>query len=532
MSQENNIQNADLSALVQEGQELKGQTTLQPQAPEVGDGIIVDNSKLQPLQAPATPAIKDDDFILMPSIGKDGQEGVIAVPADAITPALQENRPELAKSSVAPGAPGEHLTEYVKDYDAVIKTAGQQAMANGYDPDKAAERRAEQDAKEAALQQQVANKEAPTAEAEEDDRPVEERFNEAMVIIEKSGMGVINFTPEEQEKLERAKKIKLQEVETVDLKMIKSKKPKKNSLKKILERQPSVHEVPIVLPASGYTATIRGCSTYDLMALAQSTNNALLDAQQKWSLAYSKIVSLSIGDREKMSFNEWLKATAATDWSVIVYGLLAATYPENDVIPINCVNPECRKPHEHPYSIKSLLRAEKMSDKLKDAVKKIIDSSFTAEDALATHNNAEVNQVKSIRLPVTGYIAELYVQSAYDLIFTTIKGLNDSNDSTKAQASMLSTTVKKVYIEDEEEEGLYNEFDDAQEITDIIYSLPTKDILVLTNQSENLLLDNSFEFGLMDINCPHCKDHKDSLEFDLEEILFYQYQQDLNTSVE
>jgi hypothetical protein len=70
------------------------------------------------------------------------------------------------------------------------------------------------------------------------------------------------------------------------------------------------------------------------------------------------------------------------------------------------------------------------------------------------------------------------------------------------------------------------------DITKIIYSLQDTDILVLSKQSELILEDLSFDFGLMNVKCPHCGHYREEVPFDIESILFYRYQQAMNTTVE
>ena len=115
-----------------------------------------------------------------------------------------------------------------------------------------------------------------------------QKYEEAIVIIDKSGFGrVINFTDEEHEKLEKVKKIKLEEIENISLDTIKTKKPKKKDIDKIIKRITNVTTTNIVLPISGYTAEIKGCSAYELISLIDGNENALLNAQRRWSLSSS-----------------------------------------------------------------------------------------------------------------------------------------------------------------------------------------------------------------------------------------------------
>ena len=356
----------------------------------------------------------------------------------------------------------------------------------------------------------------------------QEKYNQAVVIIDKTGFGkVINFTEEEHEKLEKAKKIKLEEVETISLDTIKTKKPKKKDIDKIIKRVTSITTTNIVLPLSGYTAEVKGCSAYELISLIDQNENALLNAQNKWSLIHSKLENTSLG---KMDFNEFLMNTAASDYNTFIYGLLCSTYPDDDKMPLTCT--KCKKPFDHSYSVRSLIRAEAMSDQLKDTFMEIVDNSVTEASAKEVHDKALISSVKRIRLPQSGIIAEIYVQSAYDLINKSIKDLNDNTDEKYTQTAVLSTLINTFYVPDPDEPGSYFEVTNGADISKTLYTLNEIDVLIIRKMGEELLDGMNISYGLMDITCPHCGNYIPFIELELENILFYRYRQALNTVIE
>jgi len=391
-----------------------------------------------------------------------------------------------------------------------------------------------EEAKAYAEEKKAETESSDSEETEDEENPgmtkdeFHEKYNEAVVVIDKSGFGrVINFTDEEHEKLEKVKKIKLEEVETVSLDTIKTKKPKKKDIDKIIKRVTSIATTNIVLPISGYTAEMKGCSAYELISLIDGNDNALLNAQNKWSLIHNKIESTSLG---KMDFNEFLMNTAASDYNTFIYGLLCSTYPDDDEIPLTCE--KCKKPFNHKYSVRSLIRAEAMSEKLQDTFMNIVDNSVTEESAKKVHEDSLISYVKRIKLPHSGIIAEIYVQSAYDLINKSIKDLTDNTDEKYAQTAVLSTLINKFYVPDPDEPGSYFEVDSGADISKTLYTLNEIDILVIRKMGEDLLNDMSVSYGLMDITCPHCGNYVPFIEMELENILFYRYRQALSTVIE
>lgn len=369
------------------------------------------------------------------------------------------------------------------------------------------------------------------SEAYEDEKEFTEKYNTAVDVIVKTGVGtVLDFTPEERAKLERAKTIKLEEIETVEIKTLKTKRLKKPSeLNKIIKRSNDSRTTQVVLPLSGYTATMKGCSAYELMGLIDTKGNPVTDTQNKWSVIHSKIETTSIG---KMDFNTFLRNTASSDYNNLVYGVLCATYPDDDKIPVTCPDEKCNMQYDHHYSIRSLIRAEEMSDRLRDTFMKIADASIDVETARKCHDEALVNTVKAIVLPVCGYTIEIYVQTAYDLINRSIKGLSKDKDSKFAEAAVLSTMVNRILIPDEEEPDVPYEIDAAMEISEIIYGLSDIDLNVLRTVADDLFGDMIVGFGLMSVKCPTCGHFTPTIPMDLEQLLFYKYRQAMSMTIE
>ena len=364
---------------------------------------------------------------------------------------------------------------------------------------------------------------------ESDENSFRDKYEEAIVIIDKTGMGnVVNFSPEEQEKLERVKKIKLEEVEVVELPVIKTKRAKKGSAKKILNKINTVRSTSVVLPVSGITVDVTGCSTYELLTLLTDDRENPVESQRnKWALIHSKVLNTSIG---KLNFDEFLNNVAQMEFDVLVYGVLCATYPEEDSFPLNC--PKCKTQFRHNYQVRSLLRAEEISEKMMDAIQYTVDHSYTAEDAKECHEGAVLNNVETIKLPESGYLFTIGIQTAQEFMEESLNALDDLDEKYN-QSAILASAVKAVYIEDPED-GEYFMLDDQMDIIETIFSLRDRDLLVLGQKIGKIVEGMNYTFGLMDITCsnPRCRQHTNSVEVRLTDILFHKYQQVMNTNIE
>lgn len=359
-----------------------------------------------------------------------------------------------------------------------------------------------------------------------------QKYEEAIIIIDKSNFGgrVFDFTEEEKNKLERSKKIKLEEIETVELSSIKTKKKKKKTnVGTLIQKQIHTNTTQIVLPASGYTAIIKGCSAHEVIALVQGGGNPTEDLTIKWSLIFDKIENTSIG---KMTYNQFLMATAAVDYPIFIYGILCSTYPDDDVMQLSCTVDGCKKDFEHRYSMRSLIRAELMNDRLKDLIMNAVDNSYSIETSEKAHKNSPVSMLKTVKMPDSGFIFEFQVQSAYDLINKSAKELiKEDRDTKKAEASLLSTTIRSAYVLDDED-GEYFEIDTPLEITDMIFALGDRDSAIFEKMASDVMEGLDMQFGFMDVTCPACKAYTPYTVLDIEKVLFYRYQQVKTTSVE
>ena len=356
------------------------------------------------------------------------------------------------------------------------------------------------------------------------------RYEEAVVIIDKTGMGnVIDFTDAEREKLQKVKTIKLKEVETIELQSIKTKKAKVGVADKILQKRNSVRNTNVVLPVSGFTAVMKGCSTFELMGLINSNAVDVMALVAKWTLVHSKIESTSIG---KLNFNNFLNSVSSMEYDMLVYGILCATFPDEDTFPLTC--PKCRTNIEHKYTVRSLLRAEEMSEELASKVKEVADASYTENMAKECFENSILNTETTIKLPISEFVCTLGVQNAYSFIYDSVNAI-DKMDEKYQQAIILTSAIPTMYVPNPDDNyASYLEITDTEDKIKLVYSLEARDISILTNKIGKLTEGMQFKFGLMDINCPNakCKHHINSVEVDLETILFHKYQQAMNTNID
>ena len=398
-------------------------------------------------------------------------------------------------------------------------------------------------AKEAADQkrEEIEAKAKEEAEAAEIQSALdEEEYNKAVVIIDKLGMGLANFTPEERAKMEVVSKIEVQEIETLSLETLKIKKTPNKSIDKVLRAKKNVGGTSnIVAIASGYTAVMGKCSLFELSNLFIDKENIVETQLSKWSFIYSKIVSSSV---KFNSFDDFIKRTALMDYNSFIFGILAASYPDTDSVGMKCANDTCtgriirnvagkevrNKDYDYSYNVRSLIRPERMSPALIEKFANIVDNSYVEENAIKVHESSPVMSVKRYRLPHSGYIIDAGVESVHDFIYNASRAADSLEDDKYRSTLATSTLVRKLYIPDDD--GSYYEFEDKLDIAKAIYELPNNaDIRAIIKVNGELSQDLSMEFGFVDITCPYCGDVTDFVPVNPDDILFHKYRQETAT---
>lgn len=362
------------------------------------------------------------------------------------------------------------------------------------------------------------------------------RHAEAIVIIDKIESKNLQFTAEERKKLETAEVIRLNEVRTVDIKTIRRKRERRTDVHNALQRNGNtMTSTNILLPASGYYAEMLGCAPYEIMTL-QSDDDPLTDNQIKWSLIYEKMKWSSV---KFNSFEDFMKATAVADYETFVWGILRSTFEDKDKISINCTNPKCVDKAGNPtqyeidYSVVGLLRAEELNERLKQSIARVANAR-TVEEATEAHNLAPVNDILSIELPSSKYIVEIAIGTVDEFLNSTLDHLaSDDLEPQQRQAALLATAVREIGIPDYTGAQVeYDFYDDPSDLTEIIFRLNSKDLVILANKVSEHTGDVSFKYGFIDLQCPKCRQKTEYQPMDVASILFYRNALSMNVNVE
>lgn len=518
----------DISSLLKQSREAeepkkeKSPLELMKEAKENGAlGLVVDNKDLEEKNR----------------VNPKGQKSIMDAESEADSYMKEQDKLINAAKTVQISRPPRSKLEMVAlidNLDQVSKTGTVSDTIGGTDSfivDKDAQQKSETNTAE--------NNEPVETVFEQKDTTEEDSAKSKIVniLIDKTGVGGnITFTEEEYEKMTNSAEIRLKEVETVDLKTIKVKRAEKSFLEKAKEMRLASSKVPMVFPASNFRADMTSLSYGEMGDIALNPENITFDQlRKKLTVLYNKMKNPTCGEFE--DFEDFLKKFAYTDIDLATYGLIIATFPDFDEIPLNCNNPSCKQRFNHRFSPRSLLRYNKCGEKFNDAVRRIVDCPPADYQKLA--EEAPVRNSTRIKLPISGFIIETGIVSCYEYLYTVVDNIlgdkfsndhpDDVNGILKMNVALLSL-IRKVYVPDDDGES-YIEFDEFEDMINALYMIKPEEVAILNSILRKYGDSYRSTFELTGVECPYCHTKTESIEMDLDYLVFLKYQRLMATDL-
>lgn len=443
--------------------------------------------------------------------------------------------------------------EYVNDMDEKIKTANDFTLVNK--PTNELEMAEMMDELETVKQKKangeeignlkyLADKNSVESDKEtENEQMTEEEIQEANerkqlveIIIDKTGLGYenIEFSDEEREKIRYANEIKLKEVETLDLSSIVVSRPEKSFLETIEESSaPTLSSTMIPLPGSRYKVRVKGLSYGQLgdILLTEETKN-FDRIHKQYSIIYNSLGTPNIGKFQ--NFEDFLRNTAFTDMDMLLYGLIVSTFPEIESIPLSCRR--CGHQFAFEYTPRTLLDFENCSDQFLENVKSVTDCP--AEKAVEFNKGSFLKKRKVIKLPLSGYLIEFGLASAYDYLYNMVDVIfgdafkrdhpDDTNGILQFNAAFISM-IRSIYVPNSD--GTYMQFTNTEDIIQILYQVKVDEFPMISNIVGKYTDEYTPQFSFKNVTCPNCKIVIPRVSADLNNLVFRKYQRLLSTEI-
>jgi hypothetical protein len=374
------------------------------------------------------------------------------------------------------------------------------------------------------------------------DNPDEDRrndlANEVTVLIDKIGLGELTFSEEEKKRIDAAKRIHLVEVENRKLQSVKiSKKVDVTTSKdkKYVQRKFNRAYAPVVALASMYTGKMMNVSSAESLQLIQrprqgeTTKNML----EKWSLIFSKLTDVSVGDFK--NFDDFISHTAYADYNNFIYTILCNSYPDEDVVTFTCTQPNCRKDFDVKYKNRALLRT---SDATPERIAVMEDlfhrSEFNSKEDNYKYmmENSIVNSIQRFMVDNTsGILVDIYVPSVKEqceniLPRITEEMLNAADPRIVVLAHNIRRILMPVNLDEVEsfDELEYEEADTLETCVELMKSFNDEQLQIIEEMIGKMLRPFTITYGLENVTCTNCGHNHGVYTMNLDNLLFQRVQ--------
>lgn len=364
------------------------------------------------------------------------------------------------------------------------------------------------------------------------------KYREAVVHIDKFNKKDVNFTEEEKAKLSHSTKIVLEEIEELDLRQISRRKMADTAAVETISplRANTHNQTTVPLLSSGLVASFDGCPPLEVMGLGIDPDMMPHQKAQIYAdFLYKHLKSTSIGDKitrdefDKISYN---------DMEMMFYAIVCATYPDMDYLPVICRSETCNgnKEYQHYYSTRSLLRVERLHEDAIEIMGNLADSATTLE-ARRLYANSPAMQTKTFRLPENRAIVVVSSTSIAEFIKRMIVMQDIPQEYIFAGTTaiyikqvLIPPTVEGKVVEDLK--AIHTSIEDTIPIIEFVQGLSSLDLSVIQEMIGRIQENVVPEFGLFDLTCPHCGEHKEFQELNPSDLLFFKVEQEMNRPVE
>lgn len=343
--------------------------------------------------------------------------------------------------------------------------------------------------------------------------PVDTNANMASIIIDKTGLGAnFDFSDEEMEKLTKASKIRLVEVESKELKSATFNRVGRDDsfLGRASKYELSSVVTPVTLPASRYRCRMRGMSFGEMSDIGLDPQNVTYDLLNKrFSVIFNNMIDTSVGKFE--TYEEFLKATSYMDFEMLVFGMLCSTLPEEDSITLTCARNNCGKEYDAKYSPRGLVRWDDCDERLLAAVNDVCDAANSPEKAEELFNTSAVHQVKSFEMPYSKIVIDFGAVSMWDFLHGVANIILDPEfeekfkDNDKEVATLAAQTLTVVRaISIPTENGTYDLYTNPEDMFEILRKLNPQDFSIILNVMNQYASAYNVPFYIPNSKCPHC----------------------------
>lgn len=360
---------------------------------------------------------------------------------------------------------------------------------------------------------------------------LEEHPKMGIVEVNKRDSEKLEFTPDERARLQKAKIIRLVEVEDTKLKTLNVKTVDRElKAKYIAEAKGSLTQDSVPLIGMSDYVTFEGIQVLRLYSSCMFDDDELVEAiSKKASVIYDAYVgginhSKKQEDGKVMSYPQFINFFKYFDMDMALFSVLCASSPETTTAHFSCSR--CHKDIPKVYNVRSIVRFDNVDDAEKKYMDDIIGNR-TNQDFLKSVESPLV-EGKRFESPASNNIYDMKLPS----IAKAMSILQFVDKKNEYELGLFSTVVFIDTVWLPHEDGYIDYSANEPELFwQICHKLPQEDLdaVILLRKEYGRLAIPSFE---MDIDCvnPECKHHMHNV-FSIDDLIF-QRAQDLPVGTE
>ena len=394
-----------------------------------------------------------------------------------------------------------------------------------------------------------------------EEEPKQVNEDQVDIIIDKKDAPELTFSDEEIDKIKKARTIRLQIVDDMDLKFNSIEEEDDiNVIDNVLNAyRKKIKDVSAVLPASRYRCSIRGLTFTELMDISyQSELNDQDRLRKIWTMIYDHIINPSVPFEEyryyidpkthkevkitpemntneisendiktRSRFEDFMRKTASADFQFLIWKVICATSLDSELISITCNNEIDGKPcgnrYDWIYSPADLLDMNSISKEILANMEETANAT-TPEAIMKSFNESLVNKVNTVELPSSKIKVLFGHISAYDFTNTLFKVYEklDEEESNSIDKEALSGILQAVkgFLIPKDDKGNYMKVVNPEGIIKIYHTLNEIDYFTILEIVKMVVFPFQFKFRIKDTKCQRCKKVQDVDVDNLSDLLF------------
>lgn len=332
---------------------------------------------------------------------------------------------------------------------------------------------------------------------------------------------------DQKDKLKRVDVIKINAIQHADLPRSVHTIDDINAYRRIVPKKITGEYVEVVLPNSGYIATMGAASSLAMSSIMSDPNDteADFDLRKRFQFCFNYLVSTSIDDTlpgKHMSYNYFVNHTSPLDLAALIYGIYRASQPKMTKITLHCL--KCQQEYEINADTSDVIDQDEFDNDTKLQMNHIIEARQVVDDAKSVFDAAPANKVFVYKLSETLFAAAKAMDGSMAIERTPI-----AQTMVEQYGELIANVVTMIkelrtYITPEgmAEPDWYT-VKDPMVICEILNTLDDNMVKILfTGLTEDIKSYSAYSFCFKgQFQCPHCGTSLNKVGVDLNRLIFF-----------